>query len=167
MSDDLTPVEQARAARWSVEWLTAQSVETGVPGVIALLHKAADRLDPPVSVESLRADLEDARAERDNAIYWRDHNADEADTAKAELARLRSTHTQAEAAWERCKRQPRVWDVYDHEPEGVQRVRDRDGDEWVSYDRRWCCTTGGAGGKRAWRSILNYNGPLTEVLDED
>lgn len=81
MSDDLSPAEQARAARWAADWLTAQSVETGVPGVIALLHKAADRLDPP------RETSEDFRR------YWLKACAD-LDAANDTIARLRATHTE-------------------------------------------------------------------------
>jgi len=189
MSDDLTPAEQARAHR-----LSAQALYERYPNAFGAsryaLGEIADHLDPPAppeTVESLRAErdsarnklaqtecaitdylaaLNDMQDERDNAIYWRDHNADEADTARAELDRLRATHTEAEAAWERCKRQPRVWQRGDSVPDVATRVRDKQGDVWNWRGGGWTCRRDSVVGAADWETVLIFS-PLTEVLDED
>jgi len=99
MSDDLSPVEQARAARWVKHWLLkCEFVESETAqDVITALGFYIDKLDPPETVESLRA-------ERDE--LWREveQRDDELDKANDEIARLRATHTEAEAAWARIRK---------------------------------------------------------------
>jgi len=187
MSTDLSPAEQARAARWAANWLASEAYVGGT--AIVELREHADKLDPPETVESLRAERDAALADRmdfqreryriaaaldtqtqelDAAMadvtHWREQFrlvCDESEDRKNDLVRLRSTHAEAEAAWERCKRQPRVWHTGDPEPEGVTRVRDREGDEWVKGD------DGGWGSRMHFTTISDDYGPLTEVLDED
>jgi len=79
------------------------------------------------------------------------------------IARLRATHVEAEAAWARCKRQPRVWKAGDPEPVGVSRVQDDDGDQWVNTGNGWVMSGDG----RTWRRVAMRYAPLTEVLNED
>ena len=93
---DLTPAEQARAARWAADWLVHHR-EYGTTPAPRLLERHADRIDPPETVVSLRA-------ERDKALgdvrYWRRAAKDEHEAwgrtgqalaeAKAELARFRT-----------------------------------------------------------------------------
>jgi len=96
--NDLTPTEQARAARWVKDWLLkCEFVESETAqDAITALGFYVDRLDPPETAESLRA-------ERDKALedvrYWRKAAKDEHEArggteqalaeAKSELARLR------------------------------------------------------------------------------
>ncbi len=102
---DLTPAEQARAARWAADWIT-RTVQNGgdwmdkqnISGDITdMLWHHADRIDPPETVESLRA-------ERDE--LWREveQRDDELHKANGEIACLRATHTEAEAAWARIRK---------------------------------------------------------------
>lgn len=65
MSDDLSPAEQARAARWAKDWLTdgGFDVSETARDAMSALGCHADKLDPPESVESLRAERDDARGE--------------------------------------------------------------------------------------------------------
>jgi len=63
MSDDLSPVEQARAARWAKDWLLkCEFVESETAqDAITALGFYIDKLDPPELVESLRAERDEAR----------------------------------------------------------------------------------------------------------
>lgn len=115
MTDDLSPVEQARAARWAADWLVREGWAkpyAAATGAVSALLERADQLDPPESVESLRAERDAARV---GAKGW-EHRAvefrrywlgvrQELDAANDTIARLRATHTQAEAAWGRCQRE--------------------------------------------------------------
>jgi len=118
MPDDLTPAEQARAARWAKDWLSDAGFDVSETARDAMssLSFHADKLDPPETVESLRAErdaardetkrvserwLKDAR-ERSEELFLTKAALDDAD---ATIARLRATHTQAEAAWGRCQRE--------------------------------------------------------------
>lgn len=122
MSDDLSPAEQARAARWAAEWLNDagwKSKFAAASAAVDALKRHADEMDPPESVESLRAErdkaLTNARTWEDLADGWRDRAIelrgearqlrDELHKAKAEIFRLRFNHTEPEAARGRCSRE--------------------------------------------------------------
>ncbi len=223
MSDDLTPAEQARAARWAADWVTKEWGGQQTTTALAL-REYAKSIDLPETVESLRAERDNAQA---NEAHWREQfrlvcdesacrlgdrnvardkleraecvirshsdalNAmrterDEAlranerfegeqeelvqalnklSAANYTIARLRATHVEAEAAWERSKRQPRVWKAGDPEPDDVQQVRDCyqfvwqrncDNETWQCRGRYLVWTP--------WRQVLAIYGPLTEVL---
>ncbi len=126
-------------------------------------------------VESLRAErdkaLTNARTWEDLADGWRDRAIElrgDVREAEAIIARLRATHTEAEAAWERCKRQPRVWGEGDSAPESYIRVRDKHGQAWVWQNYRpdhgsvWRTSDGHLIG--AWDWLCEHQGPLIEVL---
>jgi len=138
MSDGLTPAEQARAARWAKDWLSDAGFDVSETArdAMSALSCHADKLDPPETVESLRAERDEAwaqfkrtdqlvfevsgkldkmRAERDKALRANERFAGEQEelvqalnklsAANYTIARLRSTHTQAEAARGRCSRE--------------------------------------------------------------
>jgi len=169
MIDDPTPVEQARAARWAVEFLDKRvdrlgpSVIVGVNWAKEVLSKHADEMDPPETVESLRADV----AHAENAA---DALRAELYEANAALARLRSTHAEAEATGARAQRKPQVWCEGDHEPPVTApslQLLDKRGHRWTHRRTAgWCCYNGR--GERlaagiAWRELLQCFGPLTEA----
>jgi len=63
MSDDLTAAEQARAARWAADWLNDagwMSQFASASGAVDALKRRADEMDPPETVESLRAERDEA-----------------------------------------------------------------------------------------------------------
>jgi len=131
MSDVLSPVEQARAARWAADWLgsvdPATSFEADAVGYSRhRLLQHAETIDPPETVESLRAERDEALAEMEEVgAAWRQEQimhqkawatirnlqAELADTrtdlhkANAEIYRLRAAIPVAEAAWGRCQRE--------------------------------------------------------------
>jgi len=61
--NDLAPAEQARAARWVKDWLLkCEFVESETAqDVITALGFYIEKLDPPETVESLRAERDEAR----------------------------------------------------------------------------------------------------------
>ncbi len=88
--------------------------------------------------------------------------------AKAVIARLRSTHSEAEAARGRSKRKPMVWKVGEPAPAAYVRVRDKHGRVWVwhnnhpDYGSMWRTSDGRV--KGTWTWLCEHRGPLTEVL---
>jgi len=115
MPDDLSPAEQARAARWSVEWLEDhgwldQPADASRAMLALRIH--ADTVDSPESVESLRAErdaalqeLAESRAAQDEGLAEVEELIVRLAVTRAEVARLRATHTEAEAARGRCPRE--------------------------------------------------------------
>jgi len=166
MPDDMSPAEQARAARWAANWLGDHGYDShrlSGGDAVAALRWAVDELDPPETVESLRAERDEAWRTRLRAVEKLCQAYDDMEEANVTIARLRATHTEAEAARGRCKRQPRVWDKGDPEPKGVQRISDFDGGVWrKTADGLW-----GGGPLYSWAGLLYNQGTLTEVLDED
>jgi len=74
MSDDLTPAEQARAARWAKEWLTDAGFDVSETArdAMSALSCHADKLDPPETVESLREQVDAEHAawlSAENALH--------------------------------------------------------------------------------------------------
>ncbi len=64
-------------------------------------------------------------------------------------------------------RTPRVWNAGDPEPEGVEKVRDEDGDVWVRTGQVWIYTDeSGTRVPSYWDPLTSGCGPLTEVLPE-
>ncbi len=59
MSDDLSPAEQVRAARWAREWLHERRFNEAR----VAMDQHIDILDPPETVESLRAERDEALAD--------------------------------------------------------------------------------------------------------
>jgi len=183
MSDDLSPVEQARAARWAADWLIGAGFNTGAGGfVVKALFDHADTLAPSETVESLRAERDEALAEMEEVeAAWRQEQfmhqkawatirnlqAEMAETqtdlhkANAEVYRLRAAIPVADAAWGRSK-SDRTWHKGADEPEGVNRVTDIGGDEWGRANGKWSHPH--AGPSRSWANLLNAYGPLTEVI---
>ncbi len=102
MSDVLSPAEQARAARWAADWLNDagwMSQFASASGAVDALKRKADELDPPETVESLRAErdtaLTNAKTWEDLADGWRDRAIElrgDVREAEAIIARLRATH---------------------------------------------------------------------------
>jgi len=86
MSDVLSPAEQARAARWAADWLTAEKYRSGARA----LHNHADDLDQLVTVESLRAERdkvqEGSDAWQELATKWRDRCLERRDEVRAAVA---------------------------------------------------------------------------------
>ena len=179
MIDDPTPIEQARSARWAVEFLDkwvgrlGPSVMVGADWAKEVLSKHADEMDPPETetMESLRAERDELRADIAHAENVADALRAELDEANAALARLRATHDEAEAAWGRAKQKPQVWCAGDHEPPvttPLPQLLDKGGHRWSHRGTAgWCCHNGrgeqlAAG--IAWRELLNDFGPLTEVF---
>lgn len=65
------------------------------------------------------------------------------------------------------ERKPRVWNAGDPEPEGVERIVDRVGDEWCRIDGWWSTTDNGEDyATLDWTDLLVVWAPLTEVLPE-
>jgi len=88
----------------------AEQVDGGWPELAALLRRYADASDSSETVESLRAERDEARAEVDeikaSTGYWREQCrlvCDESEDRKNDLVRLRATHWAAEVAWARIK----------------------------------------------------------------
>jgi len=172
MSDVLSPAEQARAARWAADWLADAGFDVSETARDAMssLSFHADKLDPPETVESLRAErdeaLANARTWEDLADGWRDRAIElrgDVREANETIARLRATHTEAEAAWGRCLKPkfPRSWvGAACLEPEGVTQVRDCQDRLWLRDDGVWTR----AGGFHSWWRLIEGYGPLTEVL---
>jgi len=170
MSDDLSPAEQARAARWAADWLVGPS---GGDPTSTKLRAYADEIDPPETVESLRAErdtaLTNAKTWEDLADGWRDRAIElrgDVREAEAIIARLRATHTEAEAAWGRSnKRQPRVWQKDDREPPQIVGVLDVEGVQWIRVPStgRWNPLVA-LWNSRLWHELLDDYGPLTEML---
>jgi len=185
MSDVLSPAEQARAHRLSAKALYERNPNAFEASRYAL-GEIADHLDPPEppeSVESLRAERDKALAElaqRPSEGAVRVLRAsieairDERDEAQEKLAqaecviRDQQAAHEAEAAGERCKRQPRVWGEGDSAPESYIRVRDKHGQVWVWQNYRpdhgsvWRTSDGHLIG--AWDWLCEHQGPLIEVL---
>jgi len=114
MSDDMSPAEQARAARWAADWLDQAYVdqvhETSADDLRKIANfiewyearpsrNHANSIDPPETVESLRAErdeaLTNARTWEDLVDGWRDRAIElPGDVREAEviIARLRATH---------------------------------------------------------------------------
>jgi len=114
MSDDLSPVEQARAARWVKYWLLkCEFVESETAqDAITALGFYIDNLDPPETVESLRAERDDARGElryvRESFAQLSKNFEDlccDFEQATVSIARLRSARGQDEAGRGRCPRE--------------------------------------------------------------
>jgi len=133
-------------------WLSAENA----------LHEANE------TVESLRAERDEALAEMEEVgAVWRQEQIMHQKAwatirnLQAEVARLRDTHVEAEAARGRCK-PDRVWHRNDPEPDGVNRVTDIDGDEWGKANGKWRHPH--AGPSRAWANLIVAYGPLTEVI---
>ncbi len=114
MSDDLSPAEQARAARWAADWLSDAGFDVSETARDAMssLSFHADEMDPPETVESLRAERDEALAEMEEVgAAWRQEQImhQKAWTTirilQAELARLHDIHVDAEAARGRCARE--------------------------------------------------------------
>jgi hypothetical protein len=65
---------------------------------------------------------------------------------------------------------PRVWNAGDPEPEGVEKVRDADGDDWDRDAEKglWCWTDvrDGATSWANWDLLAHFGDGLTEVLPE-
>jgi len=187
MSDVLSPAEQARAARWAAQALYERA-PTSFQASRYALREIADHLDPPEppeTVESLRAERDSARQDADgwetsaheiqdhcdaalaDVTHWREQYrlvCDESEDRNTEIARLRSTHTEAEAAWERSKRQPRLWHKGDAEPVGVNQVVDGEAGVWSrDADGEWTSPSAWVGVYR-WDNVIGSWGPLTEVL---
>jgi len=121
MSDVLSPAEQARAHRLSAQALYERNPNAFGASRYAL-REIADHLDPPAppeTVESLRAEQDRVVAQfemvlvernkaRKDVEYWREQFrlvCDESEDRKSEIARLRTTNTQCEAARGRCPRE--------------------------------------------------------------
>jgi len=114
MSDDLSPAEQARAARWAADWLTDAGFDVSdtARDAMSSLSFHADKLDPPETVKSLRAERDKALAD---VAHWREQcevfrrywlgARKELDAANDMIARPCATHTEAEAARGRCSRE--------------------------------------------------------------
>jgi len=67
----------------------------------------------------------------------------------------------------RSVRAPRVWNAGDPEPEGVEKVRDDDGDLWVRTSQVWIYTDENNTRVPSWWEPLTAGcAPLTEVLPE-
>ncbi len=190
MITDLTPAEQARALRLAAAWLHVTDCLPGdVDSLLRAVHALrceADRLEPPETMESLRAerdelrrlldgiDEEGLRADTAHAENVADALRAELDEANAALARSRATHDEAEAAWGRAKQKPQVWCAGDHEPPmttPLLPLLDKHGRRWSRwYTNCWCCHN--EHGKQLpphpgllrWRELLNDFGPLTEVI---
>ena len=220
MSDDLSPAEQARAARWAADWLTSEAYVGGT--AIVELREYADTLDPPETVESLREQVDAEHAawlSAENALHEANETVESlqddceelavrlgferAETARLrsthaenvdalneavkeyramfkaekaahelaiaarnqsmiELTRMRSTHAEAEAAWERCKRQPRVWKDGEPEPLDLAALVDVNGRVWTRTPGITLWHTEG-GAYSGWTPLIR-TGPLTEVL---
>jgi len=122
---DLTPAEQARAARWAAEWIT-RTVQNGgdwmdehdIAGDISrMLLYRADQIAPPETVESLRTERDELWRE----VEQRDDDLHEADR---EIAFLRTTHPEAEAAWARIRKSVtyRTTGLGDLAPNGEHRL---------------------------------------------
>jgi hypothetical protein len=115
MSDDLSPVEQARAAQWAANWLGDHGYDShrlSGGDAVAALRWAVDELDPPETVESLRAERDEALAEMEEVgAAWRQEQIMHQKAwatiriLQAEVARLCDTHVDAEAARGRCARE--------------------------------------------------------------
>lgn len=166
MPDVLSPAEQARAARWVKDWLLkCEFVESETAqDAITALGFYIDKLDPLETVESLRAERD---AAQHVAEYWREQFrlvCDESKDRKTEIARLRATHTEAEAAWERCRKPklfPTSWQGENtSQPEGVDKVRDTEGREWERVGSEWRCRKM----RKSWRHLIQEQGTVTEVL---
>ncbi len=138
------------------------------------------------ATQSERADVNAAKAERDDARDTLDDTRarlastdaelavvrrllceerkgrDKLHEANAEIARLRATH--AEAAWERPEWAPRVWHGGDPEPEGVRFVRDHDGVMWgrvgVAWEADWPLRY-----SEPWPVLARRSYSLTEVSE--
>jgi len=95
MSDVLSPAEQARAAQWAANWLGDHGYDShrlSGGDAVAALRWAVDELDPPETVESLRAERDEARKTGEPfRRYWLGAPA-ELDYANDTIARLRATH---------------------------------------------------------------------------
>jgi len=174
MITNLTLAEQARALRLAADWLhVSDCLPEDVDSLLRAVHALrteADRLEPPETMESLRADV----AHAENAADALRAELYEANTA---LARSRATHDEAEAAWGRAQQKPQVWCAGDHEPPmttpllPLLPLLDKHGRRWSRwYANCWCCHN--EHGKQLpphpgllrWRELLNDFGPLTEVL---
>ncbi len=101
MPDDLSPAEQARAARWVKYWLLkCEFVESETAqDAITALGFYIDKLDPPETVESLRAERDDLRAQVAESQDWasrmtvdRDQFLGELLVAREKLARQEIPH---------------------------------------------------------------------------
>jgi len=178
MITDLTPAEQARALRLAAAWLhVTDCLPADVDSFLRAVHALrceADRLEPPETMESLRAERDELRADIAHAENAADALRAERDEANAALARSRATHDEAEAAWGRAQQKPQVWCAGDHEPPmttPLLPLLDKHGRRWSRwYANCWCCHN--EHGKQLpphpgllrWRELLNDFGPLTEVL---
>ncbi len=92
MSDDLSPVEQARAARWAADWLGDEgwlSKFAAASGAVLALRQHADEMDPPETVGSLLVRL----AAQEREARW---CRAERDKARDELARFQAWHAETE-----------------------------------------------------------------------
>ncbi len=125
MSDVLSPAEQARAAQWAANWLGDHGYDShrlSGGDAVAALRWAVDELDPPETVESLRAERDEALFQFEQAaVDWRQEQIahqstqaafkaacielDELRGVPATIARLRASHTEADAARGRCARE--------------------------------------------------------------
>jgi len=179
MSDDLTPAEQARAARWAAQALYERA-PTSFQASRYALREIADHLDPPAppeTVKSLREQVDTEHAawlSAENALHEANGSveslrAELADTrtdlhkANAEIYRLRAAIPVAEAARGRC-RKPQVFVVGDNRTDALNRVLDAEGDEWYRDGSVWKEPKYPHGVAWEWRELLEDFGPLIEVM---
>lgn len=191
--------ELGRAYRMAADWLEITGRST------ADLRVHADQIDPPETVESLRAALAESHAriaalresrnvharaysdvvlQRDALLSNMDGLSAERDAALTEADKWKTAClameaeeaakvADARAAFDRVGAAsspteatpgPPVWVDGDAEPEGVTRVRDRNGGVWDKQIVRglwkpinpaWTCT---------WPKLVARYGPITEAL---
>jgi len=103
MSDVLSPAEQVRAAQWSANWLGDHGYDShrlSGGDAVAALRWAVDELDPPETVESLRAERDKALAD---AAHYKDQFrlvCDEAKSLAVALDAMRDERDEALAEME-------------------------------------------------------------------
>ncbi len=107
MSDDLSPAGQARAARWAADWIARNTLCGYSPDEVnQCLLAHASRIDPPETVESLRAEQDKVVAQfemvllernkaRKDVEYWREQfklACDESEDRKKQADEARARH---------------------------------------------------------------------------
>jgi len=121
MSDDLTPAEQARAHRLSAQALFERNPTSFHASRYALLE-IADHLDPPTppeTVESLRAERDNAQA---NEAYWREQFrlvCDESEDRKGQVEAVTAERDEARREALRAKER------FDEEQEELVQALDK------------------------------------------
>ncbi len=178
--DSLRESNAANARRGEALWQEKMERQSDV------LRITGERDQWIAATQSERADVNTAKAERDDARDTLDDTRaqpkstgaelaivrdllceerkgrDKLYEANAEIARLRATH--AEAAWERPEWAPRMWHGGDPEPEGVRFVRDHDGVMWgrvgAAWESDWPLTY-----RESWPELARRSKSLTEVAE--